>query len=261
MSFKVGDRVKTPQGTEGTVRYVGRVNFGKGTHVGVELDTPDGKHNGTENKKSYFKCKRKHGIIKKPSYFSAVKASRKGKRKSVSSKGSKSKGKSAKTKLIAVEEKDEGDSDDNSKKKKKGKSAPPKVTTNSIAMQTEAPSDIVENEYYCKLITRLYTEQFDKLKKERDEATQKTISLQQIADNAEAEKKQLEYEIKQQSVELDPLRESLELKEVELEELQIKLEIAQIENEELNEKLKSGFNDLKNKIDTKNDEIKLLKKK
>ena len=47
--------------------------------------------------------------------------------------------------------------------------------------------------------------------------------------------------MKQQSVELDPLRESLEMKEIEIEELNIKLELANLEIEELNDKLQDKW--------------------
>eukprot|EP01084_Bolivina_argentea_P038743 71639_1 len=72
MSFKVGDRVKTPQNTEGTVKYVGKVSYAKGTHVGVVLDTASGDNDGKKRGKRYFSCKRKHGIIHKSAYFTKI---------------------------------------------------------------------------------------------------------------------------------------------------------------------------------------------
>jgi len=240
MPFKKGDRVKIPKGAEGTVRYVGKVSWASGTHVGVELDTSDGDNNGTKKGKEYFKCKKKYGIIEKEAYFTAVK----GKKKSGGdSKKPRSSAKGKKLNVPITDDADDDEDDDvkvDTKKGKKGggKSAAPAIQTTTIGIQTEVPTEVVENEYYCKIITRLYTEENDKLRKECDEAKAAMTSLQERADKAEARVKQLEYEKQQQAIELDPdsLREKLEMKEIENEELNIKLEIANIEIEELKEK-------------------------
>ena len=63
----VGDRV-TVSGHQGAavVRFVGVVNTQR-THgrsrVGVDLDSPNGKHNGTVDGRQYFKCAEKHGLL------------------------------------------------------------------------------------------------------------------------------------------------------------------------------------------------------
>jgi hypothetical protein len=63
----VGDRV-TVSGYQGAgvVRFVGVVNTQR-THgkfrVGVELDGPNGKHNGTVDGQQYFRCAAKHGLL------------------------------------------------------------------------------------------------------------------------------------------------------------------------------------------------------
>ena len=48
-SFNVGDRVLVNGLKSGTVRYTGRVQFTTGIFCGVELDEPDGKHDGLVN--------------------------------------------------------------------------------------------------------------------------------------------------------------------------------------------------------------------
>ena len=64
-SLAVGNRVSTAAGT-GTVRFTGTTSFQAGKWVGVELDTPTGKHYGTVQGKSYFSCKPGHGVFVRP---------------------------------------------------------------------------------------------------------------------------------------------------------------------------------------------------
>ncbi|MGH0156298.1 UNVERIFIED_CONTAM: hypothetical protein FKN15_038629 [Acipenser sinensis] len=54
----------------GTIHYVGLVDFSEGTWVGVELDLPAGKHDGTVQGKEYFHCASGHGVFVKPSRLS-----------------------------------------------------------------------------------------------------------------------------------------------------------------------------------------------
>lgn len=51
----IGERVKL-KGQPATVRYVGKTEFSPGEWVGLELDTPTGKNNGTVQGVEYFKC-------------------------------------------------------------------------------------------------------------------------------------------------------------------------------------------------------------
>lgn len=60
----LGERVVT-KGRHGTVRYRGAVGFANGTWLGLELDTADGKHNGTVQGRSYFDCAEGHGLFVK----------------------------------------------------------------------------------------------------------------------------------------------------------------------------------------------------
>jgi len=60
-----GDRVVLNTEKIGTIRYKGQTTFAKGEWYGIELDTPDGKHDGLVKKdmKRYFSCKKKHGVF------------------------------------------------------------------------------------------------------------------------------------------------------------------------------------------------------
>jgi dynactin 1 len=65
--FKPGTRVsvKTAQqsGLLGTVRYYGTISGSTGSWVGVELESPLGKCNGTQNGVKYFECKNNYGLF------------------------------------------------------------------------------------------------------------------------------------------------------------------------------------------------------
>ncbi|CAK9114983.1 Ankyrin-1 (ANK-1) (Ankyrin-R) (Erythrocyte ankyrin) [Durusdinium trenchii] len=68
MVVRVGQRVRVSHlgGAAGTVRYVGGVHYAKGEDwVGVELEEPLGKNDGSVKGKSYFACPDKHGVFAK----------------------------------------------------------------------------------------------------------------------------------------------------------------------------------------------------
>lgn len=61
---KVGSLVEViGKGQRGTVAYVGATLFASGKWVGVILDEPKGKNDGTVQGKAYFTCKENHGIF------------------------------------------------------------------------------------------------------------------------------------------------------------------------------------------------------
>ncbi|KAH8259570.1 hypothetical protein KR026_006782, partial [Drosophila bipectinata] len=61
---KLGQRVEvTGKNLHGTVAYVGRTNFAAGLWIGVILDEPLGKNNGTIHGSTYFKCPSNCGLF------------------------------------------------------------------------------------------------------------------------------------------------------------------------------------------------------
>nr|XP_020669064.1 kinesin-like protein KIF13B [Pogona vitticeps] len=65
--LKEGEYVTIGTSKSGTVRYVGPTDFQEGTWVGVELDLPSGKNDGSIGGKQYFKCNPGYGLLVKPS--------------------------------------------------------------------------------------------------------------------------------------------------------------------------------------------------
>ncbi|CAF0765859.1 unnamed protein product [Adineta ricciae] len=63
LSFSVGERVLVNGLKIGTLRYAGTVKFASGLFYGVELDEPEGKHDGQVNDFRYFQCKANHGVF------------------------------------------------------------------------------------------------------------------------------------------------------------------------------------------------------
>ncbi|XP_053380669.1 centrosome-associated protein 350-like isoform X2 [Mercenaria mercenaria] len=65
--FEIGDKVSVtgPSGerVNGTLLFKGNVQFAPGVWAGVELDNPEGRHNGIEDGVRYFTCREKHGLI------------------------------------------------------------------------------------------------------------------------------------------------------------------------------------------------------
>lgn len=54
--LKVGCRVNIPgKSVKGTVQYIGNTGFATGKWIGISLDEPKGKNNGTVQDKQYFK--------------------------------------------------------------------------------------------------------------------------------------------------------------------------------------------------------------
>lgn len=71
----IGKRVTVQgyEGVTGTIRFVGKHVVEKTLRVGVELDKPVGKSNGTVKGHSYFECSPKHGILIKPGKVTLLK--------------------------------------------------------------------------------------------------------------------------------------------------------------------------------------------
>ncbi|GAB1603614.1 dynactin subunit 1-like isoform X4, partial [Argonauta hians] len=71
--IKVGTRVEViGKGVYGQVAYIGTTLFSTGKWVGVVLDEPKGKNNGTVQGKTYFQSPENHGIFVRQSQIQAV---------------------------------------------------------------------------------------------------------------------------------------------------------------------------------------------
>ncbi|XP_070705026.1 kinesin-like protein KIF13B [Pempheris klunzingeri] len=64
--LKEGEFVTVGTNKSGTVRYVGPTDFAKGTWVGVELEAPAGKNDGSVGGKYYFHCNPGYGVLVRP---------------------------------------------------------------------------------------------------------------------------------------------------------------------------------------------------
>ena len=61
-TLNIGQRVANAKDNEpGVVAYAGLTDFAPGKWIGVILDEPKGKNNGTVQNRSYFECEEKHG--------------------------------------------------------------------------------------------------------------------------------------------------------------------------------------------------------
>ncbi|KAH0631581.1 hypothetical protein JD844_005979 [Phrynosoma platyrhinos] len=65
LGLKLGDRVLVDGQKVGTLRFCGTTEFASGQWVGVELDEPDGKNDGSVGGIRYFICPPKHALRKK----------------------------------------------------------------------------------------------------------------------------------------------------------------------------------------------------
>ncbi|XP_011702864.1 PREDICTED: dynactin subunit 1 isoform X2 [Wasmannia auropunctata] len=64
MSYKIGQRVEVPvKECQGVIAYVGHPAFASGKWIGVILDEPKGKNNGSVKGQVYFKCAENHGMF------------------------------------------------------------------------------------------------------------------------------------------------------------------------------------------------------
>ncbi len=68
--IKVGSRCEMDDELQsrGVVKFVGKTQFGTGIWVGIQLDEPMGKNNGSVKGVSYFQCEDKFGIFVKPDH-------------------------------------------------------------------------------------------------------------------------------------------------------------------------------------------------
>nr|XP_048277749.1 kinesin-like protein KIF13B isoform X1 [Myodes glareolus] len=64
--LREGEYVVVGTSKTGIVRYIGPTDFQEGTWIGVELDLPSGKNDGSIGGKQYFKCNPGYGLLVRP---------------------------------------------------------------------------------------------------------------------------------------------------------------------------------------------------
>ncbi|XP_010864491.2 CAP-Gly domain-containing linker protein 4 isoform X2 [Esox lucius] len=64
---RLGERVLVVGQRTGVVRFYGKTNFAPGFWLGIELDMPSGKNDGSVGGVTYFNCLPKHGVFAPPS--------------------------------------------------------------------------------------------------------------------------------------------------------------------------------------------------
>lgn len=67
LEFHVGERVLVVGQRTGVVRFSGKTSFAPGLWLGIELDKPSGKNDGSVGGVRYFRCPLKHGVFAPPS--------------------------------------------------------------------------------------------------------------------------------------------------------------------------------------------------
>ncbi|XP_036054512.1 kinesin-like protein KIF13B isoform X1 [Onychomys torridus] len=65
--LREGEYVVVGTNKTGIVRYIGPTDFQEGTWIGVELDLPSGKNDGSIGGKQYFRCNPGYGLLVRPS--------------------------------------------------------------------------------------------------------------------------------------------------------------------------------------------------
>src|ERR1700761_8318144 len=63
INVKVGQKIETQDGKQGTVRYIGPLHVASGEWLGLELPDDTGKNDGSVKGERYFNCAPGHGIF------------------------------------------------------------------------------------------------------------------------------------------------------------------------------------------------------
>ena len=50
-------------GKKGVIMFIGETQFSSGEWIGIRLDTPDGKNDGSVGDTRYFECEQNHGLF------------------------------------------------------------------------------------------------------------------------------------------------------------------------------------------------------
>ncbi|KAM6912787.1 CAP-Gly domain-containing linker protein 4 [Xenentodon cancila] len=69
---RVGERVLVVGQRTGVVQFCGKTSFAPGVWLGIELDKPSGKNDGSVRGVRYFSCPPKHGVFAPPSHVQRI---------------------------------------------------------------------------------------------------------------------------------------------------------------------------------------------
>ncbi|RVE56970.1 hypothetical protein OJAV_G00211540 [Oryzias javanicus] len=70
--LRLGERVLVVGQRTGVVQFCGKTSFAPGIWLGIELDKPNGKNDGSVGGVRYFSCRRKHGVFAPPSHVQRI---------------------------------------------------------------------------------------------------------------------------------------------------------------------------------------------
>lgn len=68
----VGAYVEVASAGRGYVRFAGTTSFATGKWIGIELDEPRGKNDGSVKDERFFNCKPLHGMFIRPSQVKLI---------------------------------------------------------------------------------------------------------------------------------------------------------------------------------------------
>jgi len=166
-----GDRVKLVSGKVGTVVFTGTVAFAGGVWYGIELDKPEGKHDGTVKNNRYFKTKKNHGAYAQRKNIAGVLTGADAKKivgpkekvqEATSKKEKKSKGKARKSSRTGAKEVQE----ENLITKKEMSEKKPKKCRNSLGLkQNPIFLHYLHSSKTQRFPLKLIQQHFDKQKK------------------------------------------------------------------------------------------------
>lgn len=71
-NWQVGQYIQLNDGRVGKIRFVGNLHFTTGEWIGIELDNPSGKNDGSAKGERYFECAPGYGMFLKPSMIACV---------------------------------------------------------------------------------------------------------------------------------------------------------------------------------------------
>ncbi|KAL7670932.1 hypothetical protein ACOME3_005847 [Neoechinorhynchus agilis] len=263
--FNIGDRVTVGNKGQGVVAFIGETEFANGQWIGVILNVPLGRNDGSVGGTKYFECEPFHGIFVKSSQSSNISSQRTLKPHSRISKLSVRSLKKTQVSPKTEEEDDDedrlyppavaqnlindsdaSDSTSNDQTKYGGEETTPEEITNVRALrervaELESVKGGLENklnEYKesMKGFERLKL-QLEQLQKYKEEAKDHLAQLSDKLNQTESQRQRIELEYQTYKNEMSSSEEQIECITVDKEMAEERLEIAEIKNAELEREL------------------------